>query len=173
MWSVPERLECEVLQKVRYINTLTFTYLYLKWKRVAFYGPPCSLGLFQAHKDRRYHSMGISYQHLIGPAHDGTGGLGLAISGTVVWNRNKRSLFAKPNYLSCKSCSVRTLHKPRAGAVFWHPGTSRVADVIYELLHRKTILSTHGPLRCRDRADRVPYWRSLDAEETIFVIAST
>ena len=27
---MPERLECEVLQKVRYINTLTFTfYLYL------------------------------------------------------------------------------------------------------------------------------------------------
>ena len=24
-----ERLECEVLQKARYINTLTFTYLYL------------------------------------------------------------------------------------------------------------------------------------------------
>jgi len=24
---MPERLECEVLQKVRYINTLTFTYL--------------------------------------------------------------------------------------------------------------------------------------------------
>jgi len=26
---MPERLECEVLQKARYINTLTFTYLYL------------------------------------------------------------------------------------------------------------------------------------------------
>jgi len=25
MWSMPERLECEVLQKARYINTLTFT----------------------------------------------------------------------------------------------------------------------------------------------------
>ena len=24
VWSVPERLECEVLQKVRYINTLTY-----------------------------------------------------------------------------------------------------------------------------------------------------
>jgi len=24
---MPERLECEVLQKVRYINTLTFTFL--------------------------------------------------------------------------------------------------------------------------------------------------
>jgi len=23
VWSVPERLECEILQKVRYINTLT------------------------------------------------------------------------------------------------------------------------------------------------------
>ena len=31
MWSVPERLECEVLQKVRYINTLTFTFFYLYW----------------------------------------------------------------------------------------------------------------------------------------------
>jgi len=27
VWSMPERLECEVLQKARYINTLTFTYL--------------------------------------------------------------------------------------------------------------------------------------------------
>jgi len=24
VWSMPERLECEVLQKVRYINTLTY-----------------------------------------------------------------------------------------------------------------------------------------------------
>jgi len=29
VWSMPERLECEVLQKARYINRLTFTYLYL------------------------------------------------------------------------------------------------------------------------------------------------
>jgi len=30
MWSMPERLECEVLHKARYINTLNFTfYLYL------------------------------------------------------------------------------------------------------------------------------------------------
>jgi len=29
VWFMPERLECEVLQKARYINTLTFTfYLY-------------------------------------------------------------------------------------------------------------------------------------------------
>ena len=27
--SMPERLECEVLQKVRYINTLNFTFLVL------------------------------------------------------------------------------------------------------------------------------------------------
>jgi len=27
VWSMPERLECEVLQKVRYINTLTFTFV--------------------------------------------------------------------------------------------------------------------------------------------------
>ena len=26
LWSMPERLECEVLQKARYINTLTFTF---------------------------------------------------------------------------------------------------------------------------------------------------
>jgi len=35
VWSMPERLECEVLQKARYINTLTF-YLYLLdpvWRR--------------------------------------------------------------------------------------------------------------------------------------------
>jgi len=29
VWSVPERLECEVLQKVRYINTLTFTFTFI------------------------------------------------------------------------------------------------------------------------------------------------
>ena len=28
VWSMPERLECEVLQKVRYINTLTFTFTF-------------------------------------------------------------------------------------------------------------------------------------------------
>ena len=27
VWSMPERLECEVLQKACYINTLTFTFL--------------------------------------------------------------------------------------------------------------------------------------------------
>jgi len=27
VWSMPERLECEVLQKVRCINALTFTFL--------------------------------------------------------------------------------------------------------------------------------------------------
>jgi len=26
VWSMPERLECEVLQKARYINTITFTF---------------------------------------------------------------------------------------------------------------------------------------------------
>jgi len=26
VWSMPERLECEVLQIVHYINTLTFTF---------------------------------------------------------------------------------------------------------------------------------------------------
>ena len=29
VWSMPERLECEVLQKARYINTLTFTFTFL------------------------------------------------------------------------------------------------------------------------------------------------
>jgi len=28
VWSMPERLECEVLQKGRYINTLTFTFTF-------------------------------------------------------------------------------------------------------------------------------------------------
>ena len=28
VWSMPERLECEVLQKARYINTLTFTFTF-------------------------------------------------------------------------------------------------------------------------------------------------
>jgi len=30
VWSMPERLECEVLQKARYINTLTFTFTYVQ-----------------------------------------------------------------------------------------------------------------------------------------------
>jgi len=29
VWSMPERLECEVLQKVRYRNTLTFTFTFI------------------------------------------------------------------------------------------------------------------------------------------------
>ena len=29
VWSTPECLECEVLQKARYINTLTFTFTFL------------------------------------------------------------------------------------------------------------------------------------------------
>jgi len=29
VWSMPERLVCEELQKLRYINTLTFTFFYL------------------------------------------------------------------------------------------------------------------------------------------------
>ena len=35
VWSMPERLECEVLQKARYINilTFTFTFYYLTIKR--------------------------------------------------------------------------------------------------------------------------------------------
>ena len=31
-WSMPERLECEVLQKARYINTLTFTFTFYNVK---------------------------------------------------------------------------------------------------------------------------------------------
>jgi len=31
---MPERLECEVLQKARYINTLTFTYLKVKTNNI-------------------------------------------------------------------------------------------------------------------------------------------
>ena len=30
---MPERLECEVLQKARYINTLTFTFPFLRKRR--------------------------------------------------------------------------------------------------------------------------------------------
>ena len=34
---MPERLECEVLQKVRYINTLTFTFtFYAKFEFIHF-----------------------------------------------------------------------------------------------------------------------------------------
>ena len=28
VWSMPEHLECEVIQKARYINTLTFTFIF-------------------------------------------------------------------------------------------------------------------------------------------------
>ena len=35
VWSMPERLECEVLQKVRYINTLTFTFKQLSSNEVS------------------------------------------------------------------------------------------------------------------------------------------
>ena len=31
VWSMPECLECEVLQKARYINTLTFTFIFDVW----------------------------------------------------------------------------------------------------------------------------------------------
>ena len=39
VWSMPERLECKVLQKARYINTLTFTFFFLvaKWWNVDGY----------------------------------------------------------------------------------------------------------------------------------------
>ena len=33
VWSIPERLECEALQKVRYINTLTFTFSFFTIRR--------------------------------------------------------------------------------------------------------------------------------------------
>ena len=33
VWSMPERLECEVLQKARYINTLTFTFTFIRYRR--------------------------------------------------------------------------------------------------------------------------------------------
>ena len=36
VWSMPERLECEVLQKVCYINTLTFTFPFCFHPLVAF-----------------------------------------------------------------------------------------------------------------------------------------
>jgi len=36
MWSTPERLECEVLQKERYINTLTFTFTFYNVKSVYY-----------------------------------------------------------------------------------------------------------------------------------------
>jgi len=36
VWSMPERLECEVLQKARYINTLTFTFYLYKTHSTAF-----------------------------------------------------------------------------------------------------------------------------------------
>jgi len=29
VWSMPERLECEALQKARYINKLTFTFTFI------------------------------------------------------------------------------------------------------------------------------------------------
>ena len=38
VWSMPERLECEVLQKARYINTLTFTFtMYYHCSQSSYY----------------------------------------------------------------------------------------------------------------------------------------
>jgi len=37
VWSMPERLECEVLQKARYINTLTFTFMPLQMTTTQYY----------------------------------------------------------------------------------------------------------------------------------------
>jgi len=35
VWSMPERLKCEVLQKARFINTLTFTLFYFNKRLLA------------------------------------------------------------------------------------------------------------------------------------------
>ena len=37
VWSIPERFECEVLQKARYINTLTFTFTFSAWMGDCFW----------------------------------------------------------------------------------------------------------------------------------------
>ena len=37
VWSMPERLKCEVLQKARFINTLTFTLFYFNKRLLACY----------------------------------------------------------------------------------------------------------------------------------------
>jgi len=38
VWSMPERLECEVVQKARYINTLTFLPIWSLGGSVCFQG---------------------------------------------------------------------------------------------------------------------------------------
>ena len=44
VWSMPERLECEVLQKARYINTLTFTFTFTNRHVTCWIAPsPCDL----------------------------------------------------------------------------------------------------------------------------------
>ena len=46
VWSMPERRECEVLQKARYINTSTFTFLPLfcvEWDVKHYYTIPSSI----------------------------------------------------------------------------------------------------------------------------------
>jgi len=45
VWSMSERLECEVLQKARYINTLTYLPTYL---RLA--SPPVVVDILEAYK---------------------------------------------------------------------------------------------------------------------------
>jgi len=47
VWSMPERLECEVLQKARYINKLTFTFFIFNGKSCMIYSMvpfPVTLG---------------------------------------------------------------------------------------------------------------------------------
>jgi len=48
VWSMPERLECEVLQKARYINTLTFTFITSHTQENCVYSLPyCWKNTFQ------------------------------------------------------------------------------------------------------------------------------
>ena len=37
VWSMPERLECEVLQKERYINTLTFYLIHSRLSKLVLF----------------------------------------------------------------------------------------------------------------------------------------
>ena len=39
---MPERLECEVLQKARYINTLTYTFTFLPLSQTHILGQNCA-----------------------------------------------------------------------------------------------------------------------------------
>ena len=62
LWSMPERLECEVLQKARYINTLTFTfYLYSPPRDTFCENDACTSCILSSVRSFSWHTSGSLY----------------------------------------------------------------------------------------------------------------